>query len=263
MLQVEAKIVKHVNVGPDYYLLELTAPEIACQAQPGQFVHVKCQEGKDPLLRRPFSFYGIDRDKGIIKILYEVRGYGTDLLSKQPEGYRLDIMGPLGNGFCIGTSNNTAVLIGGGIGSAPMAALARRLPEYGFKSTIVLLGAPIKEKIIPFEEFETAGAEIKTATDDGSMGHKGFVSDLLPSVLQGTDKKAEVFACGPFKMLKAVSEACNKYGVSCQVSLDEIMACGVGACQGCACKVYRNDEEVYERACTEGPIFDSREVVWD
>lgn len=264
-MRAKAKIVEHVNVGPGYYLLGMLAPEIAAKAEAGQFIHIRCIETRDPLLRRPFSFYSIDPGSGIIKILYEVRGIGTRLLSRYPEGEALDILGPLGNGFKVSGPYVKAILVGGGIGGAPMFALAQKLRYHGVKEIKLLLGAPTKDKILPRDDFYSLGAEVEIATDDGSAGHHGPVTDLLPPAIeQAGNSDCTVFACGPDRMLRAVAEICSYRQVSCQLSMDAFMGCGVGACQSCACKIRDDKNEVcYARVCIEGPVFDSREVVWD
>lgn len=262
---VPAQILAHREVAKDIFFLELLAPEIAGSAVPGQFIHVRCKNLYDPLLRRPFSLSLIDRAAGTVSIVYEVRGKGTLLLTAYSEGQFLDILGPLGKGFEISTlgPENRAVLLGGGVGAAPMAALAQALANSRLRNISVLLGAASKEKLFPGNLFTGSGAEIFLATDDGSQGHQGMVTQLLPQFVSGEAEGCVVFACGPRGMLKAVAEYCLSKNIPCQLSMEAVMACGVGACQGCACRVrgeYGND---FARVCKEGPVFHARDVVWE
>jgi len=264
-MMLKAEIVEHIKKGQAYYLLSLYAPEIACVAEAGQFVNIRCTDTLDPLLRRPFSFYSIDRDAGIIKILYEVKGRGTEILSRYKVGDFLDIMGPLGRGISVPEKDSQVILVGGGVGGAPMAALAEKLYDYDIKEICVLLGASTKDRLIPFDVFQSLGIEVSAATEDGSLGYGGFITDLLiENIERFSREKCLVYACGPKGMLKAAAEICSQRKVRCIVLMDALMACGVGACQSCVLRV-RNEkgEETYVRVCTEGPNFDAREVVWE
>ncbi|NLO88861.1 MAG: dihydroorotate dehydrogenase electron transfer subunit [Clostridia bacterium] len=263
-MKLKAEIVEHTRKG-HYFLLSLYAPEIARVAEAGQFVNIRCANTLDPLLRRPFSFYSIDRDTGMIKILYEVKGRGTEILSGYQEGDFLDIMGPLGRGISVPEKGSQVILVGGGVGSAPMAALAEKLYNHDIKEICVLLGASTRDRLIPFEVFQSLGLEISAATEDGSMGYKGFVTDLLlENIERFSREKCLVYACGPKGMLRATAKICNQRKVRCIVLMDAFMACGVGACQSCVHKVRKEKgEETYVRVCTEGPHFDAREVVWE
>lgn len=262
---VKGRILHHDQVAQDIYLLSLYAPEIAMGSKAGQFIHIRCCHGFDPLLRRPFSLSDIDRETGAVSIIYEVRGKGTKLLSGYPEGHEVDIMGPLGKGFSLEdlTSMDQAILVGGGIGAPPMAALAQALADKGLSKVTIILGGTSKNKLLPEEIFAKTGAKLLFATDDGGKGHKGFVTELLPQLVQDQAEKYFVFACGPEGMLKAVSDYCIPHHIPCQLSLEEIMACGIGACQGCVCKVKGETGFDYVRVCREGPVFEAREVVWD
>lgn len=259
-MNVIAEILDHRQVAEGIFLLEMSAPEIADKALPGQFVHIRCNDLLDPLLRRPFGVSIIHNNT--ISIVYEVRGRGTRFLSGLRVGDNLDVLGPLGNGFQISglDSGNRAVLVGGGIGAAPLVALAKELENKGLEKVIVLLGAVSKDKLFPEKIFAAAGAEILVATDDGSYGHRGLVTELLPQAIDHQNDRTVVFACGPWGMMKAVAAYCSSKSVLCQLSMEAMMACGVGACQGCAIKVAGAG---YSRVCKEGPVYDAREVVWD
>lgn len=264
-MQIYAQILEHSRIAEDIYLLTLSATEIAGSAKPGQFIHIRCGSSFDPLLRRPFSISNVDKAAGSISVIYEVRGRGTKILSTHTVGQTLDIMGPLGSSFSIShiCPGSGAVLVGGGIGAPPMAALAQALTGKGLKKVKVLLGAASKEKLLPEEIFKRAGAEVQIATDDGSVGHKGLVTELLPPLVLNAADKPAVFACGPEGMLKAVGTFCLNNDLPCQLSLESVMACGVGACQGCVRRVSRAENVEYVRVCKEGPVFDAGEVVWD
>jgi len=262
---VRAPVIEHYQVASEIFFMKMKAPEISSCAVPGQFIHVKCGDFYDPLLRRPFSLCRIEPEAGTISILYEIRGRGTLLMSKLRTGQELDVMGPLGKGFEIAhlRPEHTAVLVGGGIGSAPLVALAPALADNRLKETIFLLGAKTKNGLLPQEMFEGINLEFLTATEDGSIGLKGLVTHLLPLVTEKGEEFISVFACGPTGMLKSVAQYCVENGLPCQVSLEALMACGVGACQGCVCKVRISSFEDYARVCKEGPVFSAGEVVWD
>lgn len=278
-------IIEHRQVARDIFLLTFSAPGIATVAKAGQFVHIRCGKTLDPLLRRPFSFSNINRGAGTCSVIYEIRGRGTQLLADFVVGDEIDLLGPLGTHFSVEKllPEAHAILVGGGIGAPPMAALAQALSHREIAKVTVLLGAATRDKLVPESIFETVGAKVLVATNDGSKGHHGFVTELLDSVVEAdmeagldgdnllTDNSLlAVFACGPNGMLKAVRDYCLDRNIPCQISLEEIMACGVGACQGCVCKVKAEGSEgdtgqgfEYVRVCTEGPVFEAGEVVWD
>lgn len=300
-------IIEHRQIAKDIFLLTLFAPKIATAAQAGQFVHIRCGKTFDPLLRRPFSFSSIDREGGTCSVIYEIRGRGTRLMADFIVGQEMDLLGPLGNYFALELvkPDTHVILVGGGIGAPPMASLAEALKQPGGAKVTVLLGAATGNKLLPKSIFEATGAEVFVATDDGTSGYHGFVTELLYDVVESEQGGAMegdrpfqgdtllevapslcetspivVFACGPNGMLKAVGDYCLEKGIPCQLSLEEIMACGVGACQGCACKVKTAEGNHgegsqgdkgspggagfdYVRVCKEGPVFEAGEVVWD
>jgi len=203
------------------------------------------------LLRRPFSINDIRGDK--VEILYEVKGSGTELLSKMSAKDTLDIIGPLGKGFDIDPSQRHHLLVAGGMGIAPMGFLGRRLKNLKLKHELLYGCRSSSELIQP---------DIKMcsmSSDDGSCGKKGLVTSLLLDKLSGCQDPV-VYACGPWPMLKAVSRICQNKNTPCQVSLESFMACGVGACQGC---VVRGSDGNYLSVCDQGPVFDSRQIDWD
>ncbi len=255
MLQIKAKITYNKKIKGNYFHIALKAPGIALEAKPGQFVDIKVSDSCEPLLRRPF---GIHKVKGTeIESLYEVVGPATQALSRRKAGEYLDIIGPLGNGFTPAVKKGALnILVAGGMGVAPLVFLAERLKK---NKNLVLIGAKTKEQVVCVKEFKDLECGTRVATDDGSAGFKGYVSGLLEKILSGTHSpESAVYACGPSPMLKEVSRVAKKYNIPAQVSLEEHMACGVGACLGCATKT----KSGFKRVCKEGPVFNSDEIIW-
>jgi len=264
MKQVKAKIVSNRKASPRHYELTLNAPSIAKEIAPGQFMHVKCSDdGPEPLLRRPFSLHRVKG--GCVDILYEVVGRGTELLAKKKAGEVLDVIGPLGNGFDIKTADyrlpTTDFLVAGGMGVAPLVALAERLAS-GKSKSYVLIGARTKDHILCENNFKKLGYDVRIATDDGSKGKKGLVTDSLRSLLAtGNSQLSTIYSCGPNAMLKEVAKIAHEHKIPCQVSLEEHMACGVGVCLGCPVKV--KPQNKYKMVCKDGPVFNAEEIIWE
>lgn len=262
-----AEIVRHEKVAPDHYLMRVLVPEIAKKAKPGQFVHVLPGSTMDPLLRRPISLHGIDPAKGTVSLLYRVVGRGTEMISELPAGASIDIMGPLGKGFDVPDKINKALVIGGGIGVAPLLPLIQLLKHYRVE-TLVLLGASTGDYLLGFREIEALGLKVVAATDDGTYGQQGFVTDLAARYLPAF-KPDFYYACGPNPMLGKLAQMMTLAGVPGQVSLEERMGCGVGACLACVCKVkVRQGSGAaaafdYQKVCTDGPVFSASEVIFD
>jgi len=263
-LRTKVKILKNYAVTEDYFKAVILAPRIAISAVPGQFLNIKVNSGTEPLLRRPISIHKISGDK--IEILYEVLGPATEILSRSKPGELLDIIGPLGNGFNLPTTNyqlRTNILIAGGMGVAPLLFLAEKLKEHkagGRRQKImVLIGARSKSQILCEKEFKDIGYDVKIATDDGSRGFKGRVTDLLRHLLRPTtyDLRPNIYACGPKPMLKEISRLSREYEIPAQISLEEHMACGIGACLGCVV----NTRDGYKRVCKDGPIFSAEDII--
>ncbi len=263
MKDIRAKILSNDKIGNGYYKIGLEAPYIAKNAGPGQFVQVRCSDGADPLLRRPFSVHRVKGQKEI-EVLYEVIGKGTEILAKKKRGVTLDVLGPLGNGFSLPQATSRqqaiAILIAGGIGVAPLVYLGDELAKKKIK-TIILIGARTKKLILCEKDFKKLGGEVHIATDDGSHGCKGFVSQLLQNILgaKGKGREAKVYACGPNSMLGCIASICKEKKIDCEVSLEEVMACGIGACLGCAVKSKGGG---YKLACKDGPVFNSKDLIW-
>lgn len=258
--QVEGEVLENRQVGPDVMKMLVLAKEAAAKAAPGQFFHIRCSEGSDPFLRRPISIYSLDRQSGVIGLLFRVVGQGTRYMSSLGKGSALDMLGPLGNGWP-DAGRGHAIVVAGGIGVAPMPALAGKCVESGITVSF-LLGARTGQELWAQEDIRHTGAELAVSTDDGSAGHHGFVTGLLLerlAALQGTSG-VTVFACGPGPMLRAVQRICKDAEKACYVSLEQRMGCGVGACLGCAVKTTL-DSPRYAKVCTDGPVFDARTVV--
>jgi len=256
--QGKFKILSNRKAGLDYFKMAIYAPRVAGMARPGQFVHLRCGNAIEPLLRRPFSFHRLNQNS--FEILYKIVGQGTNLLAKKRKGDKIDALGPLGNGFQLSalSCQLPAILVAGGMGVAPLVALAEKLA--GQTKPIVLIGARTQREVLCAKDFKKLGAKVRIATDDGSRGHKGLVTDLLKKVLRAGNKerRATIYTCGPKPMLQEVARLVKNISVSAYGSLEEKMACGVGACLGCAVKT----KQGYQQVCKDGPVFNLQEIRW-
>jgi len=255
-----AEVLSNKHVAADHYLLQLKQEWLGKHSCPGQFVNVKVEEDTTaPLLRIPLGIHKIEKEG--ISLLYKVVGDGTKKLSEKNKGAEIGILGPLGTGFDLsplGKKGAEAVLISGGHGIAPLFVLAEEILKKKRKVKF-LIGTRTKEHVLCAAELWEMGAEVYVATEDGTLGKKGYVTCLLGEHLKGDMKNTTVYSCGPKPMLAAVSEVAEMYDVPAQVSLDEYMACGIGACLGCAIKT----KSGYKLVCTDGPVFDSKELIWE
>jgi dihydroorotate dehydrogenase electron transfer subunit len=259
MVQINAQIVEKKQYGPDGYVFRFQAPELANTAIPGQFVMLRWSDGFDPLLRRPFSFHRINRKQGTIDILFRVVGKGTAMLAEKNPGESCNLLGPLGNGFEIGSENTPQIILAGGMGVAPMLALADQLVAEK-RNPLVCLGAKSKEELWCAGAFASLGCETQLATDDGSLGFKGTVIELFLESAIRNPQSAMVFACGPEPMLRQLAKLAYEKSFECQISLETNMACGMGTCQGCVTPVI--GPEQYKLVCKDGPVFDVKEIKW-
>lgn len=252
----KCKIVSKEQMGDAIYMV-LEAGDMVHTSfrAPGQFVHVKC--GESLLLRRPISVCSCMEDEPVdtLAIVFEVRGEGTDWLARRPVGHSLDVLGLAGNGFAM-KPEGRYLLVGGGIGIPPMLGCA----QYTQGKSTAILGGRSADKIILQDRFRDECAKVLIATDDGSLGHHGFVDALVRQELEGDQNYDAVLACGPRPMLRNVARVAEEFGVPCQVSMEERMGCGVGACLVCACDMADGSRK---HVCKDGPVFDSREVNWD
>ncbi|WP_136796772.1 dihydroorotate dehydrogenase electron transfer subunit [Desulfosediminicola ganghwensis] len=240
--------------------LTLKAPQIASACKPGQFVMIRAALGKDPLLRRPFSIHQAD-SSGHIQVYFKIVGRGTDLLAHLKVGEEVSVLGPLGKAFTI-DKDRPVCLVGGGLGIAPMLYLAKEISRSKTGSTngdLVILGGRTKGEVEPvMADFDEIGIRTLATTDDGSYGTKGFVTELLKS--SDLPANTQVYACGPEPMMGAVSLWCEEQKLACQVSVESVMACGMGACLGCSRPV---GDGKYVHVCLDGPVFDARELKWN
>jgi dihydroorotate dehydrogenase electron transfer subunit len=226
--------------------------------QPGQFAHVRVLPLKDALLRRPFSIYQVSANT--FSILYKAVGKGTEALSRMRPGEELSAIGPLGHGFTVPQpGGETPLLVAGGYGMAAMYLLAERSPQKG----IVFVGGRRRVDILCEKEFQALGWDVRVATEDGSLGERGLVTQPLLIELKRSTAGRKLFACGPTGMLKAVAGIAAQFNVPAELSMDEHMCCGVGVCLTCVIPVRTNGGWEYQRTCTEGPVFDSRVVEWE
>lgn len=260
--QKNCKVIELHQVADKQYSLVFDCPDIAETASAGQFVHIACGDGQ--LLRRPISI--CDLDGSLVRIIFEVKGSGTYWLSRRKQGDDLDVLGPLGNGFDL--NSKRLLLIGGGIGVPPLLMAARQAASIyagEVRHIDALLGFINADKAILLPEFAAVCDRVEVSTDDGSLGRHGYVTDMLVSRLEagGGSVFDMILSCGPLAMLSRVAEIADKYGIPCQVSLEQRMGCGVGACLVCSCGVKRSHGKSYARVCADGPVFFSREVIWD
>lgn len=257
MVQGSGKIISNTEVKPGYFLMEIKLPSVARQAKPGQFLTLRCGDVTSPLLRRPFGFHRIN-DSGF-QVLYEVVGKGTRLLSALKAGNEVDVLGPLGKGFAIPGKPKDIVIVAGGIGVAPLVALAEALVRKKHKRIYAVIGARDRKSLLCERDFRDLGIETLVATDDGSCGRKCFATQILEDLFSAKSAFSPViFACGPEAMLERVAAIARKRKVRSYASLEEDIACGVGACLGCAIETRSG----YKLVCEDGPVFDLNEVVW-
>lgn len=268
----KALIVEQKQVAPGYFRLTLDNAQIARTAKPGHFVHVLTHEAGayDPLLRRAFSVLRTDGDS--FDLLYRAAGRGTLAMSRWRAGISVDVLGPLGQPFP--ALQEHSLLVGGGVGVPPLAMLASR--QTG-QTITALIGGRSRVDVLCVDDFENYHTPVQVATEDGSLGHRGYVTDLLDNYLKNASEEENanalpaphVYACGPLPMLCAIARICKTYGVGCHVSLEEAMPCGVGVCNGCVVATVgapgqpQDEYSTYRRLCVQGPVLNSDEVDWE
>lgn len=249
-IKMTANIIRQEMIGTDIYSMVIEAKDIAMQAKPGQFVDLYSADGSK-LLPRPISLCEIDREAGTLRLVYRIAGKGTAEFSKLTAGHTIDVLGPLGNGFNL--EDGKAILIGGGIGIPPMLQLAKELK---CEKSIVL---GYRDEEFLSEEFAPYG-QVYKSSDNGAIGVKGTVMDAIKEYgIEGT----HIYACGPTPMLRAIHQYALENGIRAQLSLEERMACGVGACLACVCKSKEVDHHSNvnnKRVCKDGPVFYAEEV---
>ena len=258
--QIEAEVVKKECLAPGIYRIKLESEYISGNVRPGQFVNIRCCDNSENLLLG-VSISEVDIDSGTFDMVFIVKGIGTQYLADKMPGERLDLVGPLGNPFIIPEENSRVLIVGGGIGVFPLIFLAKQCNE-SYRSS--LLGFRNIETSFLIDEFKGCSSETGLCSDDGTLGAKGFVTDLLEAELiqGGWDI---IYSCGPEQMLKKVALLAEHYGTRCQVSLEQRMGCGIGACLVCSCKIKAITEKGwhYARVCKDGPVFWSNEIIWE
>ena len=258
MKQLKARISSAIEIVTGVHLLQLDAPKIAAAAKPGQFIMVRCDE--DTILPRPFSIHSAS--EGRVALLFAVVGKGTAWLAARKQGDELDIFGPLGNGYSINEKSENLLLIGGGMGIAPLRFLAETAAAAG-KQVTILQGARTGSLLVPVNTSQKiydqgahpASIQCVNATEDGSEGFKGLATQLIPHYLKGIH---QVFACGPMPMYKTMAQMHVLHDLPTQISLEIMMGCGTGVCYGCTIKTIKGLQQV----CKDGPVFNMTEVVF-
>lgn len=256
--QITCEVTENPEVARGIHRLSLAADAFPESAAPGQFVMVRTSDSLDPLLRRAFSIHDMqDRE---IKLLYKVVGRGTAWLSARGRGDAVDLLGPLGRGFQIPAEVKRAWLVAGGMGVAPFQFLIRALHARGVDTTL-FFGARSAEETVEFPDLERLDSTLVLATEDGSRGEKGRITEVFARRVRSllVDETCRAYACGPGPMLPQVSRICREVGAACEVSLETEMACGLGTCTGCVVRTRKG----YQRVCREGPVFFAEEVLWE
>ena len=269
-LQTSGIVIENRRIKPLYFLLEIHCPPIAAKIRPGQFVMLKVSDNHHPFLRRPFSVYrsfpnhhSEKKKRGRLFILYKKVGKGTQKMTEFEEGQRVDMIGPLGNGFTLPPfpSSTNIILVGGGVGIVSLYFLAEVL---ACKKLFVFIGGKTRNDILCYADFKKLNSNIFTATEDGSLGFRGTVIDLFLSQ-RNKFKRNEtnhLYACGPVGMLKELTRAIRFEQFVSQASLESRMGCGFGACWGCVVKT-SDPRTPYQRVCKEGPVFNLKDIVWE
>ncbi len=264
------EILKNEGIRENYFLMKVKLPESFDDPKPGQFVMIRIAGLSEPFLGRPISIYSFRRSKSSaeIELLYRIVGKGTQILAGLIAGSQLEIHGPLGGAYAVFPEKENIVFIAGGIGVAPLSLLA----QYLCKSVCIepsrmsfYLGAQTAKEIVGLEKLSSLCYNMQICTDDGSKGRKLFVTQAFAEDIKKYDPvNTAVYACGPKGMLKALAGIIGKSEFHCQVSLEERMACGTGACMGCAVAIKDKSGDVaYRRICSDGPVFNLEEVIWE
>ena len=256
-VKVNCELVKKEVIAEGIYKFTVKAPAIAEKAEAGQFLEIKVSKTGTPFLRRPISIYNICKEEGLVEFIFQVKGEGTKLLAEENVGAELDIMGPLGKGSFDIEGYKKVAIIGGGIGTYPLHELAKEL--YGNADVTMYMGFRTKDLVTLEKEFEAVSNRLVITTDDGSYKEKGYAINFLKEDCK-KEKPDMIYACGPLPMLKAVREFAIEENIPCQVSLEERMGCGIGACLGCAVKIISGEEPRFGHVCKDGPVFNAKDV---
>ena len=258
--QVFAELIKKEEIIKDVYKFTVEAKKIVEKTLPGNFIEVRVNNQTEPFLRRPISIYNMDKEKGLLEFIFQVKGKGTEILAKRQIGEKIDIIGPLGFGTFKFSKYNKIAVIGGGIGIFPLYELCKEAKEQDRKVNCYL-GFRNKELVMLEEEFKSVTDKLIISTDDGTYANSGFAIDYLKADME-KEKYDCIFACGPTAMLRAIKEYADENNINCQISLEEKMGCGLGVCLGCAVKKADSpkDNPEYFHVCKGGPVFNSKDV---
>ena len=259
-VNIKAKLLKKEELKTGIFNFSVQADEITQISKPGNFIEIRVNNDIEPFLRRPISIYNIKREYGILEFIFQVKGKGTKILSEKIEGELIDIVGPLGYGTFKYSSFQNLAIIGGGIGVFPLYELAKCANKEN-KNINTYLGFRNKDLVVLEDEFKQVSNSLIITTDDGSYSQKGFAIDFLKKDIK-EGKIDSIYACGPLPMLKAIKELAIEKNIPCQISLEEKMACGLGACLGCAVKTAKSPKESpeYWHVCKAGPVFQAKDV---
>jgi dihydroorotate dehydrogenase electron transfer subunit len=268
LVDIDAAVVSNTRLSDDYSVIALSAPAIAACARPGQFVMVKPSRGSDPLLRRPFSIFEVLRDSSGaatgVSLLNKRAGVGTQLLYDAEIGTHIACLGPLGRPFEPVDPPSEAWMVAGGVGLAPFVTLAEALVARGTCTTL-FYGARRASELYYVELFERLGVRVVLTTEDGTRGEKGFVTAPLDAALAALalDQEVKLYVCGPTPMMRAVAALAARRNRACDVSLEQVMGCGLGGCYSCVVLTRDLGAPHFVRSCIEGPVFDASRIVWD
>ena len=259
-VNIKAKLISKTQLKSDIFKFSVQADEITNDAKSGQFIEIRVNNDIEPFLRRPISIHNIDKEKGILEFIFQIKGKGTKILSEKKEGDLIDIIGPLGYGTFKYEKYTNLAIIGGGIGIFPLYELAKNAKTEN-KAINTYLGFRNKDLVVLENEFKNVSDKLIITTDDGTYSEKGFAIDFLKKDVENGIIDS-IFACGPLPMLKAIRAYAIEKDIPCQISLEEKMACGLGVCLGCAVKtaISSKDNPEYWHVCKAGPVFQAKDV---
>lgn len=266
MIHTLAEVLTYRKVGDEYHSLTIVAPEIAESARPGQFINFRPPLDRGFILRRPMSIYRVNRRgewAATVEVIFDVRGQGTATLASLRRHETVDVVGPIGKSFAIPKSQHSCLLVGGGVGATPLFFLADELLAAG-KRVDVLWGAARASRLVNPIEAKRLGAVVEFTTDDGSAGHHGLVTQILPEMISKCSTEV-IYACGPHAMLAEVARIALAHRIPVQVAMEELMGCGIGICMTCVTPLWNKEgtEVKNVRTCIEGPVFNGARVAWD
>lgn len=253
----DAVLLAQTQVTPRLYLATFRCPQVSAAVKPGQFVHLQIPDMEGHMLRRPISVYQVDAESGVMVLLYQVVGFGSDALTRVPDGSVVNMLGPIGQGWEAPEGLSRVLFVMGGVGAAPLYLFAKELTAAGAEIDVVM-GAQTEAALACREAYEDLdNAHVTCCTDDGSYGISGFCT-VPAAEMMAKNQYDLVVSCGPKPVMAAAAKSAAEYGIPCQVSMEEHMACGIGACLGCIVATTEGNK----RSCVDGPVFDAAKVVW-